>query len=145
MALEGKFVTRVIYLEDPLTALPVAEDPHEQSYFEVAAHDNPLEVADRLGRPMAILRLGGRLPEAEGPDAAFLFGSPPWVRFHQPAVERVAVPPPARGANPPAAPPTMIQPATIPIKTIYASGGRCLYQARPPIPGRYCDDASRSG
>ncbi len=100
LALAGKFVTRVIYLEDPLAALPVAEDPDRQSYFEAAAHDNPLEVADRLGRPMAILRMGGRLPEPDGPDAAFLYGSPPWVRFRQPAVERAVVPPPARPARP---------------------------------------------
>ncbi len=77
LALAGKFVTRVIYLEDPLNASPVAEDPQEQTYFEAAVHDNPLEVADRLGRPMAILRLGGRVPEENGPDAAFLYGSPP--------------------------------------------------------------------
>jgi len=100
LALAGKFVTRVIYLEDPLCALPVAEDPDRQSYFEAAAHDNPLEVADRLGRPMAILRMGGRLPDAEGPDATFLYGSPPWIRFRQPAIERAAVPPPARPAKP---------------------------------------------
>jgi hypothetical protein len=36
-----------------------------------------LEVADRLGRPVAIIRLGGRLPDAGGPEAKFLFGSPP--------------------------------------------------------------------
>jgi hypothetical protein len=96
LALDGKFVTRVIYLEDPAAALPVAEDPVQQTYFEAASGDNPLEVADRLGRPMAILRLGGRLPEAEGPDATFLFGSPPWVRFTPAAVERIAVPPAER-------------------------------------------------
>ncbi len=100
LALAGKFVTRVIYLEDPLCALPIAEDPERQEYFEAAPRDNPLEVADRLGRPVAILRMGGRLPEAEGPDAAFLYGSPPWVRFRQPAIEQTVVPPPARPANP---------------------------------------------
>jgi len=39
--------------------------------------DDPLEVADRLGRPVAIVRLGGRLPDAMGPDQRFLYGSPP--------------------------------------------------------------------
>ena len=83
MALDGKFVTRVIYVENPETALPMVQDPRELGWFEVAAHDNPLEVADRLGRPIAILRIGGRVPVAtEAPDAAFMFGSPPFLRYH---------------------------------------------------------------
>jgi hypothetical protein len=78
LALDGKFVTRVVYLEDPQRALPVAKDAEsEQTFFEVRPTDDPLEVADRLGRPVAILRLGGRLPESTGPDTKFLFGSPP--------------------------------------------------------------------
>jgi hypothetical protein len=77
LALAGKFVTRVVYLEDPQQALPIATTPDEQRYFEVRPSDDPLEVADRLGRPVAIIRLGGRLPDASGPDAKFLFGSPP--------------------------------------------------------------------
>jgi hypothetical protein len=81
MALDGKFVTRVIYLENPDDALPVAEDPDHQSFFEVAAYENPLEVADRLGRPVAILRMGGRVPDETGPDAKFLYGCPPLRRY----------------------------------------------------------------
>ncbi len=77
LALAGKFVTRIVYLEDPAQALPVATTPDEQRYFEVRPSDDPLEVADRLGRPVAIIRLGGRLPDATGPDEKFLFGSPP--------------------------------------------------------------------
>jgi hypothetical protein len=78
LALDGKFVTRVVYLEDPERALPVAKSADSDlSFFEVRPTDDPLEVADRLGRPVAIIRLGGRLPEATGPDAKFLFGSPP--------------------------------------------------------------------
>ncbi len=81
MAIEGRFVTRVIYLEEPRAALGVAQDPDEQSVFEVAEADNPLEVADTLGRPVAILRLGGRVPGQEGPDEQFLFGSPPMLKW----------------------------------------------------------------
>jgi hypothetical protein len=77
LALAGKFVTRVVYLEDPQQALPLAPAPDDQQYFEVRPSDDPLEVADRLGRPVAIIRLGGRLPDAAGPDSKFLFGSPP--------------------------------------------------------------------
>jgi hypothetical protein len=81
MALSGRFVTRVVYLEEPEAALPVATKASEQSYFEVAEGENPLDVADTLGRPMAILRLGARVPEAEGADSTFLYGSPPLVRW----------------------------------------------------------------
>lgn len=81
MALAGKLVTRVIYIEDPEQALPVAEDaePH-QRYYEVGSEDDPLQVADLWGRPVAILRLGSRVPDAQGPDAAFLYGCPPLQR-----------------------------------------------------------------
>ncbi len=77
MAIEGKFVTRVIYLENPRNALPSAQGADDtQQYFEIRPTEDPLAVADRLGRPMAILRMGGRLPEASGPDEKFMFGSP---------------------------------------------------------------------
>ncbi len=59
LAISGRFVTRVIYLEDPERAVPVAREADEQAYFEVKEGDNPLEVADSLGRPVAILRMGG--------------------------------------------------------------------------------------
>ena len=82
LALDGKFVTRVIYLEDPQTALPVREDPQAQHWFDVGPGRDPLAVADSLGRPVAILRLGARLPgNAQEPDAGFLFGSAPWVKL----------------------------------------------------------------
>jgi hypothetical protein len=80
-ALAGKLVTRIIYLEDPETALPRAEDPKRQRYFEVAADQDPLKTADRLGRPMAILRIGSRVPSVEGADDGFFFGSPPLVQY----------------------------------------------------------------
>ena len=96
MALAGKMVTRVIYIEDPRTALPLPEEPSFQRYFEVLPGEDSLEVADRLGRPVAILRMGSRLPSLEGPDAAFLFGSPPLERYVLPVVSQ----PPARVENP---------------------------------------------
>jgi hypothetical protein len=81
MALAGKFVTRVIYLEEPAAALPVAEQPDQQSCFETGDGENPLEVADTLGRPVAILRMGARVPDTGGPDATCLYGSPPLVKW----------------------------------------------------------------
>lgn len=72
LALEGQFVTRIIYLENPNDALPVAQDPKRQRYFEVHPNDDPLEVADRLGRPMAILRMGSRVPDSS--DSSYSLG-----------------------------------------------------------------------
>ena len=85
MALEGKFVTRVIYLEDPDKALPVRQDPNHQAWFEAGPGRDPLAMADELGRPVAILRLGGRVPEnGAAPSAAFLFGCPPIIKYARP-------------------------------------------------------------
>jgi hypothetical protein len=82
LALAGKFVTRVIYLENPESAVPVPQDPADQHWFDVRPGENPLEVADSFGRPVAILRIGGRLPiDPLQPDPTFLFNSPPFVRY----------------------------------------------------------------
>lgn len=62
-AMAGLFVTRVVYLEDPDQAFPRADDPQHPRTQDVAPSQDPLHVADRLGRPMAILRLGSRVPE----------------------------------------------------------------------------------
>ena len=78
IALSGKLVTRVIYVEDPRSALPVQSQHDEQSWFDVGPGDNPLLVADTLGRPVAILRIGGRQPiDPLTPENSFLNGSPP--------------------------------------------------------------------
>lgn len=76
-ATEGRFITRVIYLEDPALAPAVARDNEEQPWIEARPGEDPLVVADHLGRPMAILRLGGRVPMNNQPSDAFLYGSPP--------------------------------------------------------------------
>ena len=82
LALKGSFITRIVYVENPLTALAVQDDPNQQKWFEVEPGDDPLAVADRLGRPIAILRMGGRLPDmTNGPDKSFFFGSPPLLKF----------------------------------------------------------------
>jgi hypothetical protein len=80
-ALAGRFVTRVIYLEDPQRPIP-SSDGGTQFWFDVTPGDNPLHVADSLGRPVAIVRLGGRLPlDLQQPDAAFMYGSPPHLKL----------------------------------------------------------------
>jgi hypothetical protein len=82
LALNGQFVTRVVYIEDPKQALPHGSHGKPQMSFDVRTDENPLNVADELGRPVAILRVGGRVPGPEGPDAEFMFNSPPWQPFH---------------------------------------------------------------
>jgi hypothetical protein len=89
LAIAGKFVTRVIYLEDPRSALPARDNPQSQTWFDTAPGQDPLAVADGLGRPVAILRLGGRLPDQNEDPRVFFFGSPPFVDF---PLERAAVP-----------------------------------------------------
>jgi hypothetical protein len=81
MASEGKFVTRVIYIEDPQLAIPIAEKtPSATRWMEVELGADPLVTADSLGRPIAILRIGGRVPDAGGVDETFNFcAEPPMV------------------------------------------------------------------
>lgn len=64
-ALSGLFVTRIVYLEDSDRAFAVAEDPQHQRSIDVSPSEDPLHVADRLGRPMVIVRLGSRIPDEE--------------------------------------------------------------------------------
>jgi hypothetical protein len=63
LAVQNMFVTRVIYIEDPSLALPVRQQQGgEQPWMEARPGDDPLVAADSLGRPVAILRIGGRVP-----------------------------------------------------------------------------------
>lgn len=86
LALRGAFVTRVIYVEDPNLAAPVARKAgDEQPWFEAPAGQDPLVIADGLGRPIAILRIGGRTP-ADGSDGcgdSFNYGTPPIEMFDE--------------------------------------------------------------
>ncbi len=61
----GRLVTKVIYLEDPEVALPRGGDKSEQPYFDISATEDPIRAAEGLGRPMAILRIGSRVPTSE--------------------------------------------------------------------------------
>ncbi len=101
LALAGRFVTRVIYLEEPDAALPAATAPQSPNWFELGPGRDPLAVADALGRPMAILRMGGRIPDAnEIGSTNFLYGPPPALKF------------PPSPAMP--TPPQTLAPATVP-------------------------------
>ena len=106
LALDNKFVTRVIYLEDPQMAVPIRE--HGQEWFEAPAGKDPLALADALGRPVAISRLGARLPDqGAGFDPGFLYGCPPLVKY-PPAAVRAVAPQPMPPATP--GPPPVLAP-----------------------------------
>ena len=83
MALEGKYVMRVIYLEEPKAALPRRDEPPAQRYYEVSPGEDPLHEADRLGRPVAILRMGSRMPTPEVVDGKFVYLNPPYVKYEE--------------------------------------------------------------
>ena len=70
IAMSGQLVTRIIYLEQPQIAQMI--DPLDGEIPQsVRAGDNALQEADRLGRPMAIIRLGGRKPSPASPPDFF--------------------------------------------------------------------------
>ena len=80
---DGKMVTKVIYLEQPQRAIPFPID-RTNSVQTLPAHVNLLAEADLRGRPVAILKIGSRLPNAQRPDPRF-FGRGGPVQISVPA------------------------------------------------------------
>lgn len=83
MATDGRYVLRVIYLEEPRTALPIRQELGKQPYFEIRPGDDAMETADRLGRPVAILRMGSRVPIDGEDQSRFLYHQPPLQLFEE--------------------------------------------------------------
>ena len=81
LAADGSFVTRVIYVEEPATALPVRQY-EEQPWIEAPHGVDPLVMADEMGRPVAILRIGGRKPRQN--NATLPPCDPPFI-YYDPA------------------------------------------------------------
>lgn len=80
LALSGAMVTRVVYLEDSENASPFATSADDQLTRDVGPLDNALQEADRFGKPVAILRIGSRVPtNLQGDLTSFLYGCPPWI------------------------------------------------------------------
>lgn len=72
-AIDGHMVTRVVYLEQP--QLAAIEDPLRREIAQsVDPAKNAIQEADRLGRPMMIVRIGGRIPDGPNMPLSF-FGS----------------------------------------------------------------------
>ena len=69
-AANGRLVTKVIYLEQP-DRVPTLLLDHTPRITTIEPSRNVLAEADQLGRPVAIVRLGGRTPDPQRPDPAF--------------------------------------------------------------------------
>lgn len=61
-AIDGNMVTKVIYLEHGDMVIPHRHTPDTQPTFDVSANEDPLRASKSLGRPMAVLRIGSRVP-----------------------------------------------------------------------------------
>lgn len=95
LAANGFFVTRVIYVENPQQATPVqadtgqpvspgAKSPQRQSWFDVPRGEDPLTAAIQLGRPVAILRVGSRIPDLADVADPYCQAAPPVTYFQPP-------------------------------------------------------------
>lgn len=69
-AAKGRLVTKVVYLEQP-QRVPTALLERTPRIITLEPSRNVLAEADSLGRPVAIVRLGGRMPDPHRPDPAF--------------------------------------------------------------------------
>ncbi len=80
-AARGELVMKVIYLEDSEVAEPVDTSGKPQRVIDIQPTQNALRTADQLGRPVAILRMGSRVPNiTQGQDwLEFLYHCPPWT------------------------------------------------------------------
>jgi hypothetical protein len=70
LAVSGRMVTKVVYLEQPDRADPIRRTDAARS--EIAnPRENLLALADERGRPMAIVRIGGREPDSGAINTGF--------------------------------------------------------------------------
>lgn len=90
LAISGRLVTKVIYLEQPQLARPLAQG-ETIPVATIPESRNVLAEADLLGRPMMILRLGSRGPNVHGADPAF-FGTGAPIMLPQGPIEETAPP-----------------------------------------------------
>jgi hypothetical protein len=104
MALDGRYVLRVIYIEEPHGALPFHDVPGKQRYLDIGVGEDAMEAADRLGRPVTILRMGSRVPVESETAGQFEYHSPPVQLLERPA----AAPPRRDGLEDPLAAPNQL-------------------------------------
>lgn len=93
-AAAGRLITKVIYLEQP-DRIPQLLLDQSSRITTIEPSRNVLAEADSLGRPVAIVRLGGRTPDPHRPDPAF-FGPGGPVRVVMKKAETVKTGPARR-------------------------------------------------
>ncbi|MEM6468744.1 MAG: hypothetical protein AAF802_04190 [Planctomycetota bacterium] len=87
-AMEGNLVTRVIYLEDPQSAAPLAKTNSDSRPIDIPLNADAMATADSYGRPIAILRIGSKAPPRQTElQAPFYFGFPTWAPIFQPETQ----------------------------------------------------------
>ena len=74
-AMNDQMVTKVIYLEQPDLATPYSH-ADRPLIEDLPVTANLMEAADHRGRPMAILRIGGRIPDPRAATDEFFSHSP---------------------------------------------------------------------
>ncbi|MFI4873943.1 MAG: hypothetical protein ACIALR_01305, partial [Blastopirellula sp. JB062] len=98
-----------------------------QPFFEVPPGGDPIQIADELGRPVAILRMGSRQPTDGERSGEFDYRSPPIVVYDNTAPAAQAAPAMQQEANGrpafPHVPPTAYLPPNVAERPIYTSPG----------------------
>ena len=74
--MNDQMVTKVIYLEQPQLANPTHQVDGKMHNESLDTEVNLLEAADQRGRPIAILRIGGRIPDPQSREDEFYSASP---------------------------------------------------------------------
>lgn len=69
-AANERLVTKVVYLEQP-NRVPATLLDTKERIKTIEPYENVIAEADVLGRPVAIVRLGGRIPDNHMPDPTF--------------------------------------------------------------------------
>lgn len=75
-AIDGRMTTKVVYLEQPQLAV-VGDLAPAMLNRQLPPDRNLLIEADRLGRPMILVRLGGRIPDEQHPEEGFFLPPAP--------------------------------------------------------------------
>lgn len=84
-AAQGRLITKVVYLEQP-SRVPTDMIDAKLRIKTIEPHRNAIAEADQLGRPLAIVRMGGRTPDPNRPEPEF-FGPGGPIRVSQKATE----------------------------------------------------------
>jgi len=89
--LNGGLLTKVVYLEQPDRAYPAMATESAPSRPTYGA-ENPFVTADAHGRPVAIVRLGSRLPDANNIEPGFYTAAPLLLPGETPLLGKVSRP-----------------------------------------------------